>query len=198
VKSSQRWLTLVTLLILAIAFATYCLDYRKYDLYSYGGRLFLGSADPAPIPVIDLSPGSRSHPEKVLPVTVSGLYPRPGLTVVEAAIGGLLIPFLMVICTCYVALGMSPTDARAQVEKVPAIPSQQVGDKPVADWTSMSLPPADRRETTRKTAAVVGAIFPILFIIDTPSMMLLNCVRLPRWVFAFLVLRALAGMRGHA
>jgi hypothetical protein len=39
---------------------------------------------------------------------------------------------------------------------------------------------------------ITVAIFPVLFALDVPSVMLLSRLRLPRWVFALLVLRALA------
>lgn len=199
VKISQRWLIFLALVVLAVALAVYCLDYRQYVLYSYRGSLFSGPGRLAPAPVINLSPGSRTYSEQVSTVTVAGLYPRAGLTVAEAAIGALLIPFLLIIAALYLWLGVSTTRAgvtESNDAKATLAPSDH--DQPLA---TPELPAprlaTDKREAVRRIAAVGAALFPTLLVLDLPSMMLLNCLRLPRWVFALLLLRTIAATHSN-
>src|SRR5262249_26262703 len=56
--------------------------------------------------------------------------------------------------------------------------------------------PSVIRTRRRAYAAPVWVVlFPLFFVLDMPSMMLLNRLRLPRWMFAYLVLRALDALR---
>jgi hypothetical protein len=97
-KVSQRSLIVASLVVLAIALASYCLDYQTHEAYRIRDQLFephLFEPPLAPSPVLIkfgeaiIEPGSAPH------VAVSGLYPRGSMTPNEAAIGGLLAPFLL-------------------------------------------------------------------------------------------------------
>jgi hypothetical protein len=59
--------------------------------------------------------------------------------------------------------------------------------------TAATWAPASKAtEITLKTAIVVAAIFPVLLVLDLPSLMLLNRLRFQKWVFTVLVIRAIA------
>jgi hypothetical protein len=119
-KNSQRRLVVASLLLLAIASATYCLDYDERDLYRIdGGEVFALAMPSVPAaPVIGLgeervapfglrmvsSPGVR-----VDHVRVTGLFPRPGMSFSAAVLGGLLLPSILFVAACFLTLGLPPT-----------------------------------------------------------------------------------------
>jgi hypothetical protein len=128
-------------------------------------------------------------------VTISGLYPRGSMTPNEAAIGGLLVPFLLLVAAGYVALGTS----RAGGRRSGAAPASAVVERlplGVASSSMASRAPADASEIIAKLVPVILVIFPVIFALDMPSVMLLSRLRFPRWLFALLVLRAFANARG--
>ena len=44
-----------------------------------------------------------------------------------------------------------------------------------------------------RVAAVAAALFPVFWVLDMPSMLLAMGMRFPRWLFWWLVVRALSG-----
>lgn len=205
-KNSQRWLIVVSCFLLALAAAIYCLDYRVSDYYSRGDDgLFVAAGSPpipgaAPVPVIKLNEGNRRTvpgTSNLFVVTVSTIYPRLGMTVGEAAIGGLLVPFVLIIIACYLGLG-APLPS---VENRASAPAAIAADGPLSVTANdeeaataeqlASLARMDVRETwCPRAAAVAVAVLPVLFLLDMPSMMLLMRLRFSRWLFAILLLRA--------
>jgi hypothetical protein len=139
-----------------------------------------------------IEPGSVPH------VAVSGLYPRGTMTPNEAVIGGLLSPFLLLVAAGYLGLGASSragrgrgagAPARAAADATPPVAASLPNQKAEQ---STSSPPADPSEVMFRVAIVAAVIFPVLFVLDLPSLMLLSRLRFPRSLFALLVLRVLA------
>lgn len=191
-KTSQRSLVVASLVVLAIALASYCLDYQKHAAYRvrdqllephfFEGPPFVASPVLIKFGEAIIEPGSVPH------VVVSGLYPRGSITPNEAAIGGLLVPFLLLVAAAYVALG--------------ALRVRTAGNVSVrAKGASFSSPFAasvrDPMAGSSNFIIITVAIFPILLALDMPSVMLVGRLRLPRWAFALLVLRALANPGGR-
>lgn len=238
VNKSQRWLIVASLFVLAFTAAVYSLEYRAQVLYRTDAGLFdlsRGYTKPAlaPIPVVSLGEASElptvdevfsdealsrsAFLDRVLGprggfVTVSGFYPRPGMSRTEAAIGGLLIPFFAIIAACYLILG-APKAGSKIVERADASIarhpfsgiSSPIGAPLSNPWASEISPlpgqPAlpDCKEFAapeKPKASVLGAmplvnvLFPVLWVFDLPSMLLLNRLRFPHWLFALYVLYA--------
>jgi hypothetical protein len=190
-KTSQRSLIVASLVVLAIALACYCLDYQTHEAYRVRDQLlephlFEGPplvASPVLIKFGEaiIEPGSVPH------VVISGLYPRGSITPNEAAIGGLLAPFLLLVAAAYVALGALRGRTARTVSVRAGVASFS---SPFADSVRNPVAGSDN------FILIAAAIFPILLALDMPSVMLLGRLRLPKWVFALLVLRALANAPG--
>jgi hypothetical protein len=226
-KTSQRRLILASLVTLAIASGSYCLDWQTRDAYRVGDHLFephvFGAPPfvPSPIlmkfgealrkPTLDelLGPPPTSgrsagywfSPEEVGAryVTLSGLYSRGSMTPSEAAIGGLLVPFLLVVAAGYLALGAprvghggsGTAPASAVVEGLPPAVTSPNSPLPLPAWAA-GAGRANAGEFLFGLAIVASVINPVFFVLDVPSVMLLGRLRFPRWFFGLLVLRALA------
>ena len=105
-KNSQRRLVVTSLLLLAIASATYCLDYDERYLFRIdAGELFEWASVPA-APVIGLGEERiASLTGHVNRVRVTGVFPRRGMSFSAAVIGGLLVPCILFVAACFLALG---------------------------------------------------------------------------------------------
>jgi hypothetical protein len=204
-KRSQRWLIVASLFLLAIASATYSLDYRVSYFYRVQGHLIDRVGTDAPAPVINFgeqnsafsSDESSDALSRLLAqsrVTVSALFPRRGMTFDEGLIGGLLTPILLVVGGCFLALGGSPIRARNNARASVAIEappsaatsneSHRIRPQQVATAASMGGDSA----AVMKSAVAAAVFFPVLFVLDMPSMMLMSRLKFPRWLFWLYVL----------
>jgi hypothetical protein len=201
-KTSQRSLIMASLVVLAIALSSYCLDYQTREAYRVRDQLFepnlLESPPLVASPVLIKFGEAIIEPGSVPHVAVSGLYPRGNMTPTEAAIGGLLAPFLLLVAAGYLGLGASSRAGRgagaaastAADASPPVVAAASLANQKAEQSTSS--PAADASEFMFRVAIVAAVIFPVLFVLDLPSLMLLSRLRFPRSLFALLVLRALA------
>ena len=173
-------------------------------------------------PLIELSAMELLRPTRTDAgvVRVTGLYPRRGLTFQVAGIGGLLAPIVLLITAGYMALAgnrglqSSPganagrkswphgDDRRPGVAKEFTTDTATEGStdaaRPAPLMTVSEPPPVRAYEGSEVDflyvlAALGGIMTPALWVIDTPSMLLMMHGRLPRWVFLMLVIRLLGG-----
>jgi hypothetical protein len=171
-KTSQRSLVVASLVVLAIGMSGYCMDYQTRDGYRFRGHFYEHQLYGPPFVVSSVlitldeaivEPGSIPH------VAVSGFYPRGNMTSNEAAIGGLLAPFLLLIGAGYVALGAS----RISTGGGAAMPASAMADRiPAVSLSTTNIAtPMDASAIVVRMAIV---IFPVLFVLDMPSLMLLR------------------------
>ena len=117
-KNSQRRLLVGSLFLLAFASVAFCFEYRELHLYRMGDELvdFSIGMRPASAPAPLISLGERAGPQdgamavyfpslQRFSVTVEGIYPRPGMSFSAAVIGGLLLPCILILAACFLALG---------------------------------------------------------------------------------------------
>jgi hypothetical protein len=206
-KTSQRSLIMASLVVFAIALASYCLDYQTHEAYRIRDQLFerdlFGSAPLVASPVLIKFGEAIIEPGSVPRVAISGLYPRGKMIPDEAAIGGLLVPFLLLVAAGYLALGGSRAGRRhsgaapvgAAVEGLSPVVAAPISPSPPPAWAA-GAGRADASDFWFGIAIVASVINPVFFVLDLPSLMLLSRLRFPRWLFALLVLRAVANSLG--
>jgi hypothetical protein len=189
--NSRRWLVIASLGALAVALASYCLDYQTHEAYRARNELLeprRGNPSFAPSPVVLKFGEATIAPGSVARVAVSGLYPRGNLTSNEAAIGGLLVPIVLLVTAGYFALGGSRTrrapraprgaqsDEQASVERAD---QDAMGATAAAESRSGATAPDDK-DRLAMVVSIGMVVLPALLVFDMPSMMLLNRLRLPK------------------
>lgn len=138
------------------------------------------------------------------------LFPRLGLTRLDAEIGGVLAPLLLAIAAGYLMLGIGKKSLVEEPRFMPAgnapIAPSILGREGMLSAPAISPRPqaianSDKSSEqsslsaialTEKLAQFGMAIFPVLLVIDLQSMMLLSRFKYPRWVF---VVHCLYAMR---
>lgn len=131
---------------------------------------------------------------------VTGIYPRRGLTFLEAAVGGLLAPISLLVAAAYAALTAISGDHPATRPDTPPViharfEPAKTTDSPLADSSYSESRGSDPRMARElglyRTVAIAGVVAPVFWVLDMPSMLLMMGGRFPRWVFWLLVLRSL-------
>lgn len=108
-NSSQRRLVATVLTIFGVGLPWHFIEFRADDANALhdptGLILGLGEGSrPPPEGNEELPPGHYLPPGSML-ITQRGIYARRDYAVGPAAIGGLIVPVLLIGCACYLALG---------------------------------------------------------------------------------------------
>lgn len=196
VNRAQRWLVITALVVLALSSADDCLDYKGYPDYSLGAQLTPIISVGVHHPVIPAHPITLSTFDEFIArytPTVNGLHPRAGLTPLQAAIGGLAFPFVLLTAAGFLLLGgytFKPREAfRVISKRLTSVDRANSGSR--AEVISCHSPEPEHTNTQRMLGSAgiaAGAVFPMLLILDPPSMMLMSAPRFPCWLFASLIL----------
>ena len=197
---SQRWLVVVSLFAAASISASIFLKYEETYFIEYGGRFYqkslTGPEIITPLITISVEPAVSTHDEidtllGPRPRKLKGIFPREGLSVFEAALLGVALPAVLAVSAFYILLG---SHRPALASDAPGLGGAQAQERLVASHASRGIKvrtPWDKDIVVCKFASLAVVVFPMLIVIDLSSMMILTSLRLPRWVFAFLVLRSL-------
>jgi hypothetical protein len=97
----QRWVVIATLLVVAAGLAIFFVQVRADSAFLEQPGLIFPlwlEGDPRFTP-------DPQDPNPIIPDLQVGIYARAGHSATSAALGGLLIPAVLVGCACFVALG---------------------------------------------------------------------------------------------